>query len=57
MGKKCNRYHALICEEMYETGMEQYCKCQCTLDAEFDPELWGWKINKGLPQIEVEPHE
>lgn len=23
-----------------ETGEESYCKCQCTLDAEFKSEYW-----------------
>lgn len=37
---KCKRCGEVIKEEMYETGIEQYCKCQTTIDANFDESLW-----------------
>lgn len=36
----CSSCGYAVQSEMYETGMEDYCNCQCTLDAEFNPELW-----------------
>ena len=40
MDKWCRRCGEDIKEEMYETGMEEYCKCQCTLEPNFNPDIW-----------------
>ena len=36
----CRNCKEEVQKTMYETGEESYCKCQCTLDAEFDGTLW-----------------
>jgi len=46
--KNCPIFVCKICkeevkDEMYETGMEQYCKCQNTVMAEFDKNKWKLK--------------
>ena len=36
----CKNCKTLVKSSMYDTGLEQYCKCQCTLDAEFKLNKW-----------------
>lgn len=37
---KCKRCGKKVKKSMYETGIEEFCLCQCTLDADFDESLW-----------------
>ena len=36
----CTKCNAIIESSEYDTGIESYCKCQCTLNAEFNNDLW-----------------
>ena len=41
----CKVCHTIIESKMYETGLEHFCKCQCTLDADFDYTKWkGYEV-------------
>jgi len=40
VGKVCKKCKRKIKEMRYETGIEEYCGCQCTLDADWDPSYW-----------------
>lgn len=37
---KCKICHIKVRSAEYETGKEDYCNCQSTLDYDFDPKLW-----------------
>jgi len=39
----CENCNTIVKEAPYETGMEAFCKCQCTLDANWNPKLWEGK--------------
>ena len=39
----CNECDVRVHQRMYETGEVEFCKCQTTLDANFDPQKWYWK--------------
>ena len=47
---KCVQCKRKIKASMYETGMEEYCECQCSLDMEFNPKLWVKKLTPPQPQ-------
>ena len=36
----CKRCDRVIKFAEYETGIEYFCKCQCTLDPDFNYEFW-----------------
>lgn len=38
--KYCSRCELYIKTVLFETGEEDYCDCQSTLDANFNNELW-----------------
>jgi len=37
---RCFGCGEVVKSSIHDTGIESYCKCQCTLDADFDGELW-----------------
>ena len=36
----CTQCKINVKEKMYETGLESYCNCQTTIDADFDSTKW-----------------
>lgn len=36
----CTRCKIPVKPALYVTGYEDYCECQCNLDADFKQELW-----------------
>jgi len=40
MEKYCKNCGEEVQQELYETGIEEFCRCQCTLEPDFNPDLW-----------------